>query len=77
MTTDPEFDSPEALAKWRTRHIRDLAERRKAYLAMRAELEAEQAKPTAPAPLMREDEIEAALLKAHADLQKGTPAKAD
>ncbi|WP_026612863.1 hypothetical protein [Ensifer aridi] len=70
MTTDPEFDSPEALAKWRTRHILNPAERRKAYLAMRTELENEQAKTTAPAPLMREDEIEAGSLKAHADLQK-------
>ncbi|MGO4618575.1 hypothetical protein AB4Z34_01530 [Ensifer sp. 2YAB10] len=67
MTTDPEFDSPEALAKWRTRHIRNLAERRKAYLEMRAELENEQA---GPATLMREDEIEAGSLKLYEDLQR-------
>lgn len=70
MTTDEDFDSPEALAKWRTRHIRDLAERRQAYLSLRAELEAEQARAIAPAPLMRDDEIEAGSLKLYEDLQK-------
>lgn len=70
MTTDEDFDGPEALAKWRTRHIRNLTERRKAYLSLRAELEAEQARTTTPAPLMREDEIEAGTLKAYEDLQR-------
>ncbi|MBK5567416.1 hypothetical protein [Ensifer sp. SSB1] len=41
MEDDEEWNSPEALAKWRTRHIRDLNERAIAFHKLWRELEEE------------------------------------
>ena len=38
---DPEWDSPEVVAKWRVRGIRDIFQRRKEYHRIKAELEIE------------------------------------
>jgi len=59
---DPEWDSPEALAKWRTRMIRDPAERAQAFHKMWKELEVEEraaSEARANDGPMRESEIEA------------------
>lgn len=61
---DPEMDSPEALARWRTRGIRNPAERAQAFHKMWAELEAEDhagLKARVNDGPMRESEIEAAI----------------
>ncbi|MDX0911864.1 hypothetical protein CN165_15060 [Sinorhizobium medicae] len=64
---DPDWDSPEAIAKWRVRGIRNIHERAKEFHRIRAELEMEisTARETlVRKPLMREDEIEAAAQRA-------------
>ncbi|MDX0542051.1 hypothetical protein GOC91_03335 [Sinorhizobium medicae] len=60
---DPDWDSPEAVAKWRVRGIRDIHERAKEFHRIKAELEMEIStvrEALAQKPHMREDEIEAA-----------------
>ena len=70
---DPEFDSPEALAKWRTRNVTPLGARRAAYLKLREELEGGQSKTPASGPKMRESEIEAGIQSDYeASLKKPT-----
>ncbi|ACP23934.1 hypothetical protein NGR_c01310 [Sinorhizobium fredii NGR234] len=69
---DPDWDSPEAIAKWRVRGIRNIYERAKEFHRIKAELEMEisTARETlVRKPLMREDEIEAATQRAYDALQ--------
>lgn len=69
---DPDWDSPEAIAKWRVRGIRNIHERAKEFHRIKAELEKQISTPRetlVQKPLMREDEIEAALMRAHDALQ--------
>ncbi|MDX0056935.1 hypothetical protein GOC19_10760 [Sinorhizobium meliloti] len=65
---DPDWDSPEAVAKWRVRGIRDVHERAKEFHRIKAELEMEvgaAGEALVQEPLVREDEIgHAAIYKA-------------
>ncbi|AIL98348.1 hypothetical protein [Sinorhizobium meliloti] len=70
---DPDWDSPEAIAKWRVRGIRNIHERAKEFHRIRAELEMEIStahETLVRKPLMREDEIEAAAKRAYDALQE-------
>ncbi|AEG51911.1 MULTISPECIES: hypothetical protein [Sinorhizobium] len=70
---DPDWDSPEAIAKWRVRGIRDIHERAKEFHRIKAELEMEistAGDALGGTCLMREDEIEAAAQKAFDALQE-------
>lgn len=61
---DPDWDSPEAIAKWRVRGIRDIRQRAKEFHRIKADLEMEiglERAPSAPKSLMQEEEIEAAI----------------
>lgn len=69
---DPDWDSQEALAKWRVRGIRNIHERAREFHRIKAELEMEisTARETPERKsLMREDEIEAAAQRAYDALQ--------
>ncbi|NVD37644.1 hypothetical protein HT585_02155 [Ensifer sp. HO-A22] len=70
---DPDWDSPEAIAKWRVRGIRNIHERAKEFHRIKAELEMEISKAgnaLGRKYLMREDEIEAATQRAYDALQE-------
>lgn len=70
---DPDWDSPEAIAKWRVRGIRDIHERAKEFHRIKAELEmgiSTVRETLVRKPLMREDEIEAAAQRAYDALQE-------
>ena len=72
---DPDWDSPEAIAKWRVRGIRDIHERAKEFHRIWAELEMEistSREALVRKPVMREDEIEAAAQRAYDALQERT-----
>ncbi|MCA1491118.1 hypothetical protein I6F11_09300 [Ensifer sp. NBAIM29] len=70
---DSDWDSPEAIAKWRVRGIRDIHERAKEFHRIKVELEMEIStahEALLQKPLMREDEIEAAAQRAYGALQE-------
>lgn len=75
---NPDMDSPEAVAGWRVRGIRDLNRRKAEYQRHLQELRAENRAAAAqeaqeaitPRPLMREDAIEAGSQSLYDDLQK-------
>lgn len=77
---DPEWDSPEAIAKWRVRGIRDIFERQKEFHRIKAELEISDCSARlaiGQKPHMREDEIEAGTRAIFEDLQKKHKAQTD
>lgn len=70
---DPDWDSPEAIAKWRVRGIQDINERAKEFHRIKAELEMEisTARETlVRKPIMRDDEIEEAAQRAYDALRE-------
>jgi hypothetical protein len=70
---NPDWDSPEAIAKWRVRGIRDPRERAKEFRRIKAELEMGISRADdalGRKNLMREDEIEAATQRAYDALQE-------
>lgn len=70
---DPDWDGPEAIAKWRVRGIRDIHERAKEFHRIKAELEMEISRAgdaLGGKCLMRGDEIEAAAQRAFDALQE-------
>jgi len=77
---DPEWDSPEAIAKWRVRGIRDIYERKREFHRIKAELETEDCarrQAIEQRPLNREDEIEAGILAAYEELQRKRKAQTE
>ncbi|AGG73075.1 hypothetical protein CDO30_05490 [Sinorhizobium meliloti] len=70
---DPDWDSSEAVARWRVRGIRDIHERAKEFHRIKAELEvgiSTAREALVRKAVMREDEIEAATQRAYDALQE-------
>lgn len=70
---DPDWDSPEAIAKWRVRGIRDIYVRAREFHRIKAELEMKFSTARVgrvQERLMREDEIEAAAQRDYDALQE-------